>query len=70
MSNYCRDTSVIIMEATIQQDNRIFNAIMAIVAAFLLLCAAMAWHNAGYRTTVTESATMQWTSDTSWTGGW
>ena len=58
------------MEATIQQDNRIFNAIMAIVAAFLLLCAAMALRDAGYRTTVTESATMQWSSDTSWTGGW
>lgn len=58
------------MEATIQQDNRTFSVIMAIVAAFLLLCAAMALHNAGYRTTVTESATMQWSSDTSWTGGW
>lgn len=59
------------MEATIQQDNRIFNVITAIVVAFLLLCAAMSWQNAGYRTTVTESATMQWTSDTtSWTGGW
>lgn len=59
------------MKATIQQqDNRIFNVITAIVAAFLLLCAAMAWHNAGYRTTVTESATMQWSSDTSWTGSW
>ena len=59
------------MEATIQQlDNRIFNIVMAVVAAILLLCAAMAWHNASYRATVTESATMQWTSDTSWTGGW
>ena len=58
------------MEATIQQDNRTFSVIMAIVATFLLLCAAMAWHNAGYRTTITESTTMQWTSDTSWTGGW
>lgn len=58
------------MEATIQQDNRIFNVITAIVAAFLLLCAAMALQNAGYRTTVTKSASMQWTSDTSWTGGW
>lgn len=53
-----------------EQNNRIFNMIVAVVAAFLLLCAAMAWHNAGYRTTVTESATMQWSSDTSWTGGW
>lgn len=53
-----------------QQDNRTFNIIMAVVAAFLLLCAAMAWQNAGYRATVTESATMQWSSDTSWTGGW
>lgn len=58
------------MEATIQQDNRTFSVIMAIVAAFLLLCAAMALRDAGYRATVTESATMQWTSDTSWTGGW
>lgn len=58
------------MEATIQQDNRTFNIIMAVVAAFLLLCAAMAWHNAGYRTTITNTATMQWSSDTSWTGGW
>jgi hypothetical protein len=59
------------MEATIQQqDNRIFNIVMAVVAAILLLCAAMAWRNAGYRATVIESATMQWTSDTSWTGGW
>lgn len=58
------------MEAAIQQqDNVIFNAIMAIVAAFLLLCAAIAWRDAGYRTTVTETATMQWSSDTSWTGG-
>ncbi len=60
------------MEATIQQqDNRIFNAIMAVVAAFLLLCAAMALHNTGYRTTITKSTTKQWTSDTSWVkGGW
>lgn len=59
------------MDNTIKTiDNSIFNVIMVIVAAFLLLCAAMAWHNAGYRTTVTESATMQWTSDTSWTVGW
>ena len=60
------------MEVTIQQqESRTFNAIMAVVAAFLLLCAAMAWHGAGYRTTITESATMQWSSDTSWAkGGW
>lgn len=59
------------MDNTIKTiDNSIFNVIMAIVVAFLMLCAAMAWHNASYRTTVTESATMQWTSDTSWTGGW
>lgn len=58
------------MEATITRDNRTFSVIMAIVVAFLILCAAMAWHDAGYRTTVTESATMQWSSDTSWTGVW
>ncbi len=58
------------MEAAIQQqDNVIFNAIMAIVAAFLLLCAAIAWRDAGYRPAITETATMQWASDTSWTGG-
>lgn len=58
------------MEAAIQQqDNVIFNAIMAIVAAFLLLCAAIAWCDAGYRPAITETATMQWASDTSWTGG-
>lgn len=58
------------MEAAIQQqDNVIFNAIMAIVVAFLLLCAAIAWHDAGYRPAITETATMQWASDTSWTGG-
>lgn len=59
------------MEAAIQQqDNVIFNAIMAIVvAAFLLLCAAMAWRDAGHRPAITETATMQWASDTSWTGG-
>lgn len=60
------------MEATIQQqDNTIFNSIMAILAAFLMLCAVLAWHDAGYRITITESTTMQWTSDTSWVkGGW
>lgn len=60
------------MEATIQQqDNRIFNIVMAVVAAILMLCAAMAWHNANYRATITNTTTMQWTSDTtSWTGGW
>lgn len=58
------------MEAAIQQqDNVIFNAIMAIVVAFLLLCAAIAWRDAGYRPAITETATMQWASDTSWTGG-
>lgn len=59
------------MTDAIQQDNRIFNVIMAVVAAFLMICAVLAWHNASYRTTITESTTMQWTSDTSWVkGGW
>lgn len=59
------------MEATIQQHNKvIFTVIAILVVAFLMLCAVMAWHDAGYRTTVTESATTQWSSDTSWTGGW
>ncbi len=58
------------MEATIQQqDNVIFTVIAILVTAFLLFAGMAAINSDGFRTTVTESATMQWSSDTSWTGG-
>ena len=61
------------MEATIQQqrDNTIFTIIAMIVTVFLLFAGLAAWHDAGYCITVSETTTMQWTSDTSWVkGGW
>lgn len=60
------------MEATIQQHDNVILTVIAILAtAFLLFAGIAAINSDGFRTTVTESATMQWTSDTSWVkGGW
>lgn len=58
------------MEAAIQQqDNVIFTVIAILATAFLLFAGMAAINSDGFRTTVTEAATMQWSSDTSWTGG-